>query len=49
MSRPQVMTIDVPTGETIVREMNDEELAVYLKNQEEIAQREAAALSEQVN
>lgn len=30
MTRPNVMEVKVNTGETIIREMNDEEYAQYL-------------------
>lgn len=34
MTRPNVHIFDMATGENILREMNDEEYAQYLKDQE---------------
>jgi hypothetical protein len=42
MTRPNVLEFDVATGEQIVREMNDDEYAVYLADQELQAEAEAA-------
>jgi hypothetical protein len=34
MAKPNISILDVNTGETILREMNNEEYAQYLKDQE---------------